>query len=278
MMMNRVDTYLNRIEDHLKAAKTLDSALIFNGIPDYNFSGALVNYNLKRYESAYKHLLKYAVSGKPLSSLINNHSDSSGYKFRQNDLDFMLKKYPKLQHQYAAIQQKTLLSINLTLNNELIKLFEKDQAIRKASSMLSDRLDSVCRKNAEAFIGQEIENVDSAVFANFKQLIGQYGLPTKSKVTFDAFSAFYFILMHGYTNSYSYSFCDSILKIAKHKFNQEPFLTPQEYALIIDRYYIDMKNINFYCEYNDTELPIFEPQKLNERRREIYLPEIELPK
>ncbi len=277
-LITEADKYLFSEVDYLKGVKILDSIMEYDGITDNNLNAAVVNFKLKRYTSSYKHFLKYAKSGNELTSLIDKLSDTSIFSFKKQDLDLMMKKYPKFKSEYTAIQQKAKLKYNVAFNNELIRLLYKDQSVRVAYQPLYDRLDSVSLDRILPILDEEFAKSDSLVFIELKSIIGRFGLPPRHELSNDAFYSFYIVILHGYTNKFSYSYCDSILKIAKDRFTKDLFVTPREYAAIMDRYYININGKNYYNELYDPTLPLFEPEKLNTRRKEIFLPEIDSQK
>lgn len=275
-LISKADFYLFDRPDYLRAAKILDSTLIYDGLPDNNLNAAIVNYNLKRYDYAYRHILKYAKSGYPLISIVNVLADSSIFKFRVGDLAFMLKRYPKLSKEYSSIQGIVKREFNVDFNNDLLKLFYKDQAVREVMDVFGNKIDSCCKDTADHFFDNEFIKTDSLVFIGMKALIKKYGMPQRQNISKEAFLAFYFVLVHNYTNEIGHLYCDSLLVVTRSRFKTDVFITPHEYAMIIDRYYLNIFGKNYYNEFYIPGFPIFEPDKINYRRKEIFLLEKEI--
>lgn len=277
-LISEADVYLYEQPDYLHAAKILDSTLTYNGLPNNNLSAGIINFKLKRYGSTYQHLLKYAQSGNNISTIVDTLRGDSIFNFKKADLDFMFKKYPQLSREYSVIQLKSKKEFNVELNNELLKLFYKDQAIREVVDVFATRLDSCCRDTTNHFSESEFSKADSLIFSQLKGLINKFGLPLRHQVSNDAFLAFYFVLMHNYTNEMSHGYCDSIIAVAKNRFKTDVFITPHEYAMIIDRYYINTFGKNYYNEFCIPDLQLVEPENINYRRKEIFLNELKSPK
>jgi hypothetical protein len=234
-LITKSDKYLFVEINYLKAVQILDSILEYDDITDNNLNAAVVNFSLKRYTSSYKHFLKNAKSGNQLTSLIDKLPDTSIFSFKKLDLHLMMKKYPKFKSEYNAIQQKAKLKYNVAFNNELIRLFYKDQSVRVAYQPLYDRLDSVSPDRILPILDQEFGKSDSLVFIELKSIIGRFGLLSRQELSNDAFCSFYIVILNGYTNKFSYSYCDSIRKIAKDRFTKDLFITPANMRqLLID--------------------------------------------
>ena len=110
--------------------------------------------------------------------------------------------------------------------------------------------------------------IDSMNYFELLKIMKSPGFDSRRLMT-EAIVGMGLILTHASTNDFVNS--DTVLSILK----KEMFkgcINEYFYANAVDRYYMNIKHLNYYYNFKDKKLPIYDIQNVDKRRKEIGLP------
>jgi len=110
---------------------------------------------------------------------------------------------------------------------------------------------------------------DSLNFYSLKKIMQSENF-NYSDLTVEAKKCAFMVIMHSLTNRYTINIRDSVISELKKEMERGN-ISNQDFASAIDRYYRFAFNKNYFYEFIDKRLPIFDIENLDKRRTEIGL-------
>jgi len=266
--------------DKLLAKKQWDKAIIIYDslIKNYKYSkeasscAGTLSFKKGNFSKASIYFLKLASLGVEYDDLGYSSFDCD-LCFTNKNLYLLEDKVPTFRRSYIVILGKLVSGYNREFDESLKSMLITDQAYR-ADFNISESDPNY--KQHKKIINQKRDEVDSLNLIELKRLIKKYGcLPIFPMVSQKSLLAFTLILTHNSTVPWCSKYCDTLLKQVRVRFKNGNCIPPLVFANIIDRKFHHIYNQNYYCQFYDKELSIFEPESLNARRAEIFLQPIE---
>lgn len=262
---NLAEIYIDK-RDYKKAMEVYKEVIAQYKLafPAYHEYGILL-YKDKQYSLAADNFLMLTKLGYSMDELLWDVF-GNGFSFSRDELNILFSKVQTFKTKYENELKKVRCNYNYEYNDELIKIFVKDQSARFASEFEDT---AGCEGANRFFVVNDSLNLQS-----LKSLIAKFGMPDFAKVSMEGIAGFRICVMHCVTYKWGEQYCDSLLECIKSKFNSEYFISPQSYACIIDRKWHILNNLNFYCQFFSSGKQVYKKEELNKRREDIYLLDI----
>ena len=186
-------------------------------------------------------------------------------------LDYIEENYPyidsilikeKLKGKYEKIYSHSVRR-NIETSCKIKELFTKDQLIRRGSHFIKNDTSSV-QLYQEFFY-----TTDSNNFFELLTIINDSKFDM-ADINYDAQFGLYIILSHVMTSDFALPYRDTIFSFLLNQVHNG-ILCPDNYASSIDRYYMTKYRMNYYCQFYNDELPLFDAENIDSRREEIGL-------
>lgn len=174
------------------------------------------------------------------------------------------------------ISTTTICQSDSLLSREIDSLVKVDQKWRGLyRQVLNEEIDTI----SSSFVSFQIRIVDSLNFISIQTIFNKHGYPGYDKVGKESSHNFWLLVQHADNHA---SFQDSVLtkmKIEAEKGNS----SLNDYAYLVDRVKVNTGQLQIYgtqMHLNQDKSsyeskPVIEPDKLNERRKEVGLGTIE---
>ena len=241
---------------YIKGQNLLEVFKLNNPLPDDLISTSWNCYvGDKNNEEGKNYLMKAALAGfskDDVKEMFNHYFDSLfiANKYISDEFDINYNKYLNTE-------------CDIVNSIKILCLLERDQMSRSfdACEILKDSNIYNCRVI-------NILKFDSINYFDLLKIINNNLFDSK-KLMYKAKLGLGLLLMHSTTNDYANH--DSIFNILKKEM-LKGVISPLFYANVVDRYYIYNKKINYYCNFFDENLPVYDIQNIDKRREEIGLP------
>jgi hypothetical protein len=209
-------------------------------------------YNSGNTKKGEEYLMKAANAG-------FERSDLEYYFF----IDSLLKSDKKLKEKFEKNYSDFLKNrCDITNSIKIIKLFDSDQLLRIHFSKYY-QIDTTNKKS----IMKEWIKDDSLNYFSLIEIMKSPGF-NSSNLTNEAKLGIGIILTHSATNHYTNP--DTVFALLKKEM-LKGVVDPRFYTNSVDRYYMNNKELNYYCNFYDESLPIIDIENVDKRRAEVWL-------
>ena len=228
----------------------------------------------------------YSKASESIRSLIINY----GYKLE--DFVYMrnfhkMKKIPKWKiFKNELLSLEKIFVLDTMLYNKITQIIEDDQYYRTNASIIrkimrdsTANIDSLAKLYSLRTPLMSIEDIDNINYQKLIHIMDTKGSPLSFSIKYhrkerqDVSFALRVMLIHFSRDSVKFNYLKPILL----QYINQGSCPPDLFAVMTDAYQVANKQLFLYGEYS-TSSPkqIFEFEKLNDRRREIGLPDYEL--